>query len=250
MLRGSLSAQAGIISVLYVLLSAIAIVVVDLRLVLIPTACAVLGLVVGGFVVYRPVKAGLVLGWPAQTASEDELGVIVINGEPCPFQGYEQDLLVEIRPRRLSELLACSVLAASTLYFLLSGNGMNTTGFQIGAFEAEIICMTGFVVLLRSLRWFTERRFLRFSRLAFGSILGIDPGFFSRGLTYQFFDQKGERRGGRGPLSSVTDNVVLVLYRPTDPDMNTVQSAFVFHCFRIGLLPGRRKTALGTGAEA
>lgn len=240
MLHGSLSGHAGGFAIVYVILSAIAVIAVDLRLVLIPTACAVIGLVLGGFMMFRPLRTGVVLAWPAQLDSTEEQAVIVINGQPCPFQGYEQSLVIVVVARHLAELLGCCLLAGAVLYFLLTRN-MGAAASQIGGFEAEIICICGFLLLLTSLRWFTERRFLRSSRIAFGSILSVDPGFFRQGLTYQFFDQQGERRGGRGPLSSPVDNAVLVLYWPNDADVNTVHGAFAFHSFNVGLLPGRRK---------
>jgi len=241
--------HAGIVAIVYVILAAISVVAVDLRLVLIPTATAVLALIAGGFVVFRPLKTGVVLPWPVQSDTADEPPVIVINGEPCPLRGYEQDLVVAVRVRRLAELLGCCLLAGASLYFILAREIGGEAGSQIGGFEAEIICMCGLVVLLTSLRWFTERRFLRLSRIALGSILATDPGFIRQGLTYQFFDQQGERRGGRGPLSNAGDNLVLVLYWPSDADVNTVHGAFAFHKFHVGLLPGRRKVSVAAGAE-
>ena len=198
--------------------------------------------------IFRPLRTDVVLPWPAQVNHEDEQGMIVINGRACPFEGYEQDLAVAVRVRHLMELLGCTLLAGAVLFFVVTGR-IGEGGSRIGGFEAEIICICGLVVLLASLRWFTERRFLRFSRIAFGSILAIDPGFFQQGLTYQFFDQQGERRGGRGPLSAPGDNAVLVLYWPKSADISAVHGAFAFHSFGIGLLPGRRRIAVRDGAQ-
>jgi len=156
MLNSTLSGHAGVVAIVYVVLSAVAVVVIDLRLVLIPTACAVLGLIVGGFVIFHPLRTGIVVAWPAQPDP-----VIVINGQPCPFQGYEQDFVVAVKVRRLAELFGCCLLASGALYVMLSAHGTGETGAQIAGFEAEIICICGLVVLLASLRWFTERRFLR-----------------------------------------------------------------------------------------
>ncbi len=242
MLRGHLSGHAGAVAVAYVALSAISVVAIDLRLILIPTSVAIIGLIVGGFLVFRPLRTGVVLPWPARENTAEEQAIIVINGQPCPFQGYEQDLVVAVHVRRLAELLACSIVASITLYLILSGE-IRETASQIGALEAEVICICGLLALLTSLRWFTERRFLRLSRIAFGSFLAIDPGFIRQGLTYEFFDQQRERRGGRGPLSRVGDTAVLVLYWPRDADVNVPHGAFAFHNFKIGLLPGRRKVA-------
>ncbi len=248
MLRGHLSGHAGAVAVAYVVLSAISVVAIDLRLILIPTSIAVLGLILGGFVVFRPLRTGVVLPWPARENPAEEQLVVIINGQACPFQGYEQDLVVAVRVRHLAELFACCLLASVSLYLILTGK-VRETASQIGAFEAEIICICGLLALLTSLRWFTERRFLRLSRVAFGSFLAIDPGFIRQGLAYQFFDQRGERRGGRGPLSRAGDTAVLVLYWPRDADVNVPHGAFAFHNFQIGLLPGRRKVAVQAGVE-
>jgi len=169
----------------------------------------------------------------------------VIDGAPCPFQGYEQSLLVVVRVRNLLELLACVALAATALYVMIfvPFSWESPPGPRIDLFQVELILMAGLVVLLASLRWFGERRFLRRSRFALGTILGKDPGFFRRGITYQFFDHRGERRGGRGSLKggSEGDNAVLVLYDPREPDANVPHGAFHFHRFGVGLLPGRRR---------
>jgi hypothetical protein len=250
MLNSSLPGHAGVAAIVYVVLSAIAVVVIDLRLVLIPTAGTVLGLIVGGFVIFRPLRTGVVVAWPAQSDPENQQVVIVINGQPCPFQGYEQDLVVAVRVRRLAELFSCCLLSGGALYFMFSAHGTGETVSQIGGFEAEIICICGLVILLTSLRWFTERRFLRRSRIALGSILAMDPGFFRQGLTYQFFDQQGDRRGGKGPLIKPNDNAVLVLYWPSDADVNTAHGSFAFHDFSVGLLPGRRKVGVDAGAQS
>jgi len=164
------------------------------------------------------------------------------------LQGYEQDWLVAVRTRRLAELLGCCLLAGASFYFMLT-HGTGEAGSPIGGFEAEIICLCGFMVLLTSLRWFTERRFLRLSRITFASILGTDPGFLRQGLAYQFFDLQGERRGGNGPRSAPNDNAVLVFYLPCNPDVNAVHGAFAFHSFSVRLLSGRRKIAAAAGVE-
>jgi len=231
--------------VIYVVLAAISVVVIILRLVLVPTACVSLSLFFAGCVVHRPWQSALTFPWPALNDELKPESAVVINGRPCPFQGYEQNLLVVIRPRKLQELLACVVLAGVALYVMIfvpvSWEG--PSGPRMGVFEVELTLMVGLMVLLASLRWFGERRFLRSSRFTIGAILGRDPGFFRRGITYQFRDHQGDRRGGSGPLKgeSVNDNAVLVLYNPREPDTNLPHGAFHFHRFDIGLLPGRRR---------
>ena len=117
---------------------------------------------------------------------------------------------------------------------------------QIGAYEAELICGIGLAVLVASLRWFAERRILSRSRYTVGILLTRDPGFLRRGITYQYWDNNHDRQGGQGPLwGRGTDNAVLVLYDPKNPDQSTPHGAFLFHKFRLALIParGRQKAA-------
>ena len=193
---------------------------VDLRIVLIPTACASLILVATGFLVFRRLSGALSIPWP------------------------DQELIVAVHTRHLIELLASSVLAGTTLYFMVLSHifGESPDGVQIGAYEAELICGAGLAVLLLSLRWFAERLVLRRSHYTIGYLLGRDPGFFRRGITCQFFDNNHERRGGRGPLwGRAKDNAVLVLYDPKDPDSNVAHGGFLFHRFAIFLIPSRKR---------
>src|SRR5579863_3719079 len=140
MLASPLFKHAGVIAVLYTLLAAIGVIAIDLRVVLIPTACAVLALGAAGLGVF-PLRGGTLIPWPASAGGDYDAGVIVINGKPCPFQGYEQELLIEIRPTHLPELLACLALAAGTLYVALTNRSMNLFENQIGPYDAEIICI-------------------------------------------------------------------------------------------------------------
>ena len=143
--------------VLYVLLAAISVVAIDLRLLLVPAASAVLVLVAAGFVVFRPFRTVMAIPWPAHSETEGEQTPVVINGNACHCQGYEQDLLIEIVTRHLLELLTCLLLAGATLC-AIGVNMWRSNHFpQIGAFQAEFICMAGLVALLVALRWFTER---------------------------------------------------------------------------------------------
>lgn len=250
MLPISLSRQIAIFAILYALLAAIAVIVIDLRVVLIPTAGAAVVLFAAGLFVF-PIRGGIILSWPAQSEGNRESPILVVNEQPCPFQGYEQDLLIQIRPKRLPQLLACFLLAAATLYVTLSDRGTNAPESQIGPFEAEMICITGGIVLITSLRWFWERNFLRSSRVRFGTILGVGSGFHHRVVGYQFFDDNGERRGGNGRFPDHTsDNVVLVLYNRRDADSNMTHHEFFFQSFRVGLLPGRRKVRAEAGAKS
>jgi len=149
-----------------------------------------------------------------------------------------------LRVRHLLELLACVGLSGIALYVMIfiPITGAGSAGLRIGAYEAELICGIGLAVVLVTLHWFVERRVLHRRHYTIGTLLTRDPGFFRRGITYQFRDNKGERRGGRGPLwGHGNDNAVLVLYDPDDPDSNTVAGAFLFHKFSVTLIPSRNR---------
>jgi hypothetical protein len=235
-----LQAHTRVISVVYVILAAVAVVAVDLRVVLIPAAGAALCLFGGGLIVFRRLSGALAIPWPADKTGSESFAVVVIEDTPLPFQGYDQELIVAVHARHMIELLACSLLAGATLYLMLFSNLID--GARIGAYEAEIICFAGLAVLIVNLHWFVERLFLRRSYYTVGTLLSRDPGFLRRGITYQFIDHKGERRGGAGPLwGRGQDNSILVLYDPNDPDTNVAHGGFLFHKFAIVLIPARNR---------
>jgi hypothetical protein len=238
-----LQSHVKVVAVAYTLLAAVAVIGIDLRIVLIPTASASLALMIAGFIIFRRFSATIAIPWPAITDPGRQPPCLIIDGLALPFQGYDQELIVAVRTRRLAELAASGLLATTSLYVMFFSQPAR--GIPIGPFEAEIICLVGFVILMFALRWFAERRFLHKSRYAVGFLIGRDPGFFRAGVTYQFFDRRSERRGGHGPLRGTDDdNAVLVLFDPEDPDTNTSHGGFQFHRFDIVLIPARnRKTA-------
>jgi hypothetical protein len=232
------------VGVIYVIVAAIAVVAIDLRIVLIPAACASLGLTVGGLVVFRRLSGALALPVPAREDHAELQGSIIIEGTPLTFQGYDQELIVAVRVQHLVELLTCTALAGLALYLMVFSPliGRSNSELEIGGYEAELICGTGLAVLLVSLRWFQERWRLRSGSYAIGYLLAVDPGFLRRGITYQFFAPPGERRGGHGPpWGRPNDNAVLVLYDPKNPDTNVAHGGFVFHRFALALIPSRNR---------
>ena len=239
-----MQATTRIVAIVYVLLAAFAVVAIELRIVLIPAACASLLLAAGGMIVFRPLRGAFFLPWPAVKDTTQDLPPVVIAGTPLSFQGYEQELVVTVGVRHFLELVACTLLAAVALYVMTVSSVAreDQDSLRIGGLQAEFICAAGLAVVLLSLRWFMERRALRYSHYTIGTILGRDPGFFRRGITYQFRDSKGERRGGRGPLH-VADNAVLVLYNSNDPDTSLVSGSLLFHRFTVALIPARHRQA-------
>jgi hypothetical protein len=238
-----LRATSITVGVLYLLLAAVAVIAIDLRIVLIPAACASLALCIGGFVVFRRLNGALSIPFPARDDHATLRGHIVLEGIELTFQGYDQELIVAVRIQHLIELLGCLALAGTALYVMTSSLFQGpASGSDIGAYEAELICGAGLAVLEVNLRWFQERWYLRRSYYTVGALLSIDPGFFRRGITYQFLDNQNERRGGCGPFwGRRSDNLVLVLYDPKNPDTNIAHGAFLFHKFNVALIPSRAR---------
>jgi len=239
-----LQTTTRVVGVFYILLAAASVVLIDLRIVLIPAACACIILSIAGFLVFRRLSGALAIPWPAARRDSESQGVIVIEETPLPFEGYDQELIVAVQVRHLPELLACIALSAAALWvmFFVPNIEAGVFGLQIGAYEVELICGIGLAVLVASLRWFTERRILSRSRYAIGILLTRDPGFLRRGITYQYWDNKHDRQGGQGPLwGRGSDNAVLVLYDPKNPDQSTTHGAFLFHKFHLALIPARNR---------
>ena len=236
-----------LVSVVYILLAAVAVVAIDLRIVLAPAALASIILFIGGILVFRRHSAALTLPWPAVTDEAESAGLVNIDGVELPFQGYEQELVVAIRSRHLGELLACCAVAGAALYIMFFSPVFREggAGVQISAFRAELICAAGLAVLLANFRWFSERRFLQGSRFTIGTVLSAGSDSNRRWVTYQFFDAKRERRGGREHVWTVSyGNAVLVLFNPNNPDLNSAHCAFLFHEFKFGLIPSRQRQDL------
>ena len=95
------------VAVGYVLLAAVSVVVIDLRLALIPAACASIALLVGGLAVFRRWRIALTIPWPSVKEEIEPQGVVIIDGRPCPFQGYEQNRPDEGSPPARTSGLLC-----------------------------------------------------------------------------------------------------------------------------------------------
>jgi hypothetical protein len=245
-----LQTTARVVAVFYILLAALSVVLIDLRIVLVPAAYASIILTIAGFLVFRRLSGALAIPWPARRDSQSQ-SVIVIEETALPFEGYDQELIVAVQVRHLPELLACVALSAAALWVMVFVPNVEAgvAALQIGAYEAELICGIGLAVLVVGLRWFSERRILSRSRYTVGILLTRDPGFLRRGITYQYWDNERDRRGGQGPLwGRGSDNAVLVLYDPKNPDQSTTHGAFLFHKFRLALIParGRRETTVNS----
>lgn len=237
-----------IVSVTYLLLVCTSLVIEDLRVAFIPATIAVLGFLFAGFAVFRKLVGAFSIPWPTSRSGEAELGII-IQETPLPFRGYEQELIIKFRVRRLLELGAIAAVAAATLLAIALGTVSAEPlihGFSLLALES--VCIAGWTFLILSARWLLERRFLPESHVTVGEIFRRDPGFLKAGITYQFFDDNRERRGGRGPLGSETDSAVLIFYDPKNPDKNFCQAALRFHKLELELIP-RQGTSGVTRSE-
>ena len=231
--------HSGIVSVGYFALAGLSLVCLDVRYLFIPATIISIVLFVYGFIVFRRWRGAFAIPWPASAAHEHGDPRAIIEGTPCPFRGYDQELIVSLRVRRFPELAATVILCAAALWGMISGS-MTAEPLIHGwsFFSLELVYGIGWLCLLLNLRWFTERRFLSSSYQSIATILSKDPGFFRAGIAYQFLDNEMNRRGGRGPLwGAGNDNAVVVFYNPKDPDRNCAHGAFAFHKFEVALVP-------------
>jgi hypothetical protein len=238
-----------VVGVIYFVLAGLSLVFLDVRYLLVPSTITSIILFASGFVVFRRWSGAFAIPWRANTSQEAEPAGLTIEGTPCPFRGYDQELIVTLRVRRFPELAATVVLSVAALYGMIS-DSMTAEPLLHGSglFALEFVYGMGLLCLLLNLRWFTERQFLRSSHHGIATVLSRDPGFFRSGITYQFLDAEMSRRGGRGPLwGQGNDNAFVVLYDPKDPDRNTVHGAFMFHRFGVALIP--KGAASGVGAK-
>jgi hypothetical protein len=196
----SLNTQTRIVLVAYVILAALSWVLTDLRFLLVPTALACLVLFLGGFAPFRPLRGALSLHWPSIQATDDPLGRIVIDGRECPFLGYDQELIATIRLRHLPELIASVFLPWPRSIPCCFCPSVGRALARRHIFTARVRLHCGLDCVSRMPVWFEERRLLGRSHYTIGTIVGTDPGFFRRGVPYQFFVPPAERRGGQGPI--------------------------------------------------
>lgn len=229
--------QGRIVGVVYLLLVCYSLIVQDLRSAFVPAAVTILGFCIGGLIVFHRVRGSFEISWPAATPDSGQV-FMVIAGTPLPFLGYDQVLIINFRLRRVAELAVLAALSAVTLAIVSLGRVSAEPlihGWSL--FYLELVCMAVASFLLLSARWFNERIFLSRSRISFAEILSRDPGLLRAGITYQFFDDSSNRRGGHGPIVSNDDNASLVFYDAKNPDINCPFSAFRFHKFTVNLVP-------------
>jgi hypothetical protein len=241
-----MSGLSWFVSIGYALLVCAALVAQDLRYAFVPAAVTILAFFLSGFIVFRRLRGAFAIPWPI-ASDEPTQAHVVIQGISLPFLGHEQELVITFKVERMLELAATATLAALTLIaILLERVSAEPLIHGFNLFVLELICLAGWAFLILSLRWLSERVFLPGSHVTVGQILSRDPGFVRAGITYEFFDDHHERRGGRAPLRSMgTDNAVLVFYNPRDPDRNSPQAAFRFHRFNVKLTPRQHKAAAG-----
>ncbi len=176
----SFRTTAVTVGVVYVVVAAISVIAIDLRIVLIPAACASLALTLGGLIVFRRLRGALALPVPAREDHAELEHPIVIEGTPLAFQGYDQELIVAVGVQHLVELRTCTVLAGLAFYLMAFSPlvGRSSSELEIGGYEAELICGAGLAVLLVSVRWFQERWRLRSSAYAIGYLSRWIQDFF------------------------------------------------------------------------
>jgi hypothetical protein len=96
------------------------------------------------------------------------------------------------------------------------------------------------------LRWVDECHTIRGARVVLAPITGVQSGLARQQLIYEFADENGNRYGGYSHFfGEVSENAVIVFYRPGDPDQNRAHRSFHFHDVQICAI-----TALKTPLES
>ena len=147
--------------------------------------------------------------------------------QPSYFKQWHEFEIVPCRYWLLLVLGVSSLVAAGAIQRLdTRGFGFNGIGpLYFGVF----FWMTCVAI---AWRWFRERRALRMSGLALGSFsVATTHHPTMRHIRYQFVDHEGEYRGGsfESMFYSLSDDLTLVFYDETDPDVSIPASAMVFH---------------------
>ena len=176
-----------IATVLFALLGAFSLIIVDLRYLLLPTACVSLLLFVAGLIYFPRLRSAFTIPWPAIEPGEP-VERIVIEDIACPRKEYDQELVVVLTTRRLTELIATVTLASATAALVITGR-MSAPPFLMqgwGLLGLEFACLSAWAILLMNVHWFSERQFLRNAYWAFSLISTKGSGFPRREITYQF----------------------------------------------------------------
>ena len=147
--------------------------------------------------------------------------------QPSHFKQWHEFEIVPCRYWLLLVLGASSLVAAVAIHRLDTRDfGFNGIGpLYFGAFF-WLTCVT------LAWRWFRERRALRMSGLALGSFSVAGSHYPTmRFIRYQFVDHEGEYRGGsfESMFCDQSDDLTLVFYDETDPDVSIPASAMMFH---------------------
>jgi hypothetical protein len=208
---------------------------VDLRpALLICSIISLLSLLVGAALFPRA-KVGFLIPLPTDDEVSNDPPAI-IAGEEFRVSPYKKSVACMLKLSGFHKLLPISALSVACPYWLLTGHYSSAELLSPGAgmYRVETIGFTGFFVLFQSLAWLQECWILRRANIAVGYVIGTQWGNVRETATYNFFDDKGERRGGRCPLVSSridgsSDDCLVVFYDRTDPDENVASPALRFH---------------------
>jgi hypothetical protein len=93
---------------------ALALIIADLRYLLLATGCISRMLLFAGAVYFPRWRSAFAIPWSA-AEPDAEPGAVIIEGTPCPQAGYPQELVVLIQVKRVPELLATALVAVTTV---------------------------------------------------------------------------------------------------------------------------------------
>jgi len=186
-------------------------------------------ILVGQFYLFRS-KQSIRL-WMNPDLLEHTAGLTLrLSGKSVSLDFFKRWYEFEIEARNLWLLgiIAVASLAATArawmLGDLIADPPMPGTIWYYGGIAWLIVCYL-------SWRWLWERKAMRGSAFALGNFrVSRAEGIWKR-CAYQFIDGNGEYHGGsfRTLFSDPRDDLTVVFYPPSDPDVSVPASAMMFH---------------------
>ena len=128
-----------------------------------------------------------------------ELPPLVIAGAALSFQGYDQGFGGNAARSTFPGTGSLLTFLQSVALYVMTASSCRCGGseqLKHWRVRGEFISAASLAVLLLSLRWFMERRALRYSHYTIGTILGRDPDFSGAGSRTNFETARGKGAEG------------------------------------------------------
>lgn len=162
------------------------------------------------------------------------------NTKLYPYRDQQVRFHVEARGFGLLGIIGVVALCVISLVLSLHGNpfrayrAVGESGEYVLFF---VMVFASFIPVGIAGTWLMERFRLASSRIALGSLDPLSGG-------YTFCDQHGARHGGtKKPIPPrPNDNICVVFYKPSNPEINTSSAGLMFHRLRLEAADSGRAT--------